>query len=289
MKHNERKNYSYNSGLSLLQELFDNGHYVFTTEEARNKAQTLNISDKYFLQLLHLLAQTGWITRLRRGLYTLKEGFPANIQLHPFVIAVNLIKPSTISHWSAMNHHGLSEQIPITITAMTTKKVVTPEMRKDSILNNNQKHTWNISGIKYEYITVKPAFYFGIEEVWVNQNFKVPVTDKERTMLEAFASPSFFGGMGETINILEENISELNLERLISYALLYGKSSVSRRLGWALEHIGIAGEKIKTLADVSACGYSILDPGRPWKGPCNSYWKIQENLSERIKYETTSK
>ena len=206
MKQRMKRTYSDNAGFSLLQELFNMGHYVFNTQEVRDKAKLLEISDKYVSQLLHLLTQGGMIVRLRRDLYALKEGFPSNIQLHPFVIAVNLVSPSVISHWSAMNFHGLTEQIPVRVTAMTTKKVVTPEMRNGK--DNSQKHAWNISGVKYEYITLRPAFYFGIEEIWINQYFKIPITDKERTMLEAFASPSFFGGMGEAIGILEENINE---------------------------------------------------------------------------------
>lgn len=281
MKQRMKRTYSDNAGFSLLQELFNMGHYVFNTQEVRDEAKLLEISDKYVSQLLHLLTQGGMIVRLRRDLYALKEGFPSNIQLHPFVIAVNLVSPSVISHWSAMNFHGLTEQIPVRVTAMTTKKVVTPDMRKGK--ENSQKHAWNISGVKYEYITVKPAFYFGIEEIWINQYFKIPITDKERTMLEAFASPSFFGGMGEAIGILEENINELDLERLISYSIHYGKASVSRRLGWSLEQIGIGRDKLKPLANISSSGYSILDPGRPWEGPCNSYWKIQENLFGRTK------
>ena len=82
---------------------------------------------------------------------------------------------------------------------------------------------------------VKSEFFFGIEEVWVDQDFKVPVTDKERTMLGGFASPRMFGGMGEVLGILEQHVGEFDIEKLVAYALRYGKSSVIKRVGWALE------------------------------------------------------
>jgi len=98
--------------------------------------------------------------------------------------------------------------------------------------------TWEIEGVRYEYVIVKPEFFFGVEEVWVDQNFKVPVTDRERTMLEGFASARMFGGLGEVLGILEEHLCEFDIDKLVGYALHYGKSSVIKRLGWALEQAG---------------------------------------------------
>ena len=254
----------------------------FTTKEAKNESLKLNISKNYITYLLHLLEKGGWIIRLKRGLYALKEGFPGNIQLHPFAIATHLIEPSAISHWSAMNYHGLTEQIPLSIIAITTKKVVLPDMRKGKKLKISQKHKWKINDIEYEYITVIKRHFFGFEEIWVNQHFKILITDKERTMLEGFISPGFFGGIGEILGILEEHIDEFNVERLISYALRYNKGSVIKRLGWALERIGISNDITLPLSKIPISGYRVLDPSQPAKGSCNKYWNIQENLPGRI-------
>ena len=87
----------------------------------------------------------------------------------------------------------------------------------------------------YRYFNTTQERYFGIEEIWINKYFKIPVTDLERTMLEGFASPSVFGGTGKILNILKENLHKFNLERLISYAIRYGTASVAKRLGWSLE------------------------------------------------------
>lgn len=259
-------NYSENSGLILLQNLFEEGHYIFTSDKACTVGQKCNISKNYLSQLLHLLEKSGWIIRLKRGLYALKEGFPGNIQLHPFAIATSVVTPSVISHWSAMNYHGLTEQIPVNITAMTTKKIITPDMRTGKRTGHKEKHFREIMDVNYEYITVRPEFFFGFEEVWINQHFKIKITNKERTVLEGFASPGFFGGIGEILGILEDHIKEFNLDSLISYALRYNKGSVIKRLGWALENTGISREETLPLYEIPVSGYRLLDPTEPAGG-----------------------
>jgi hypothetical protein len=51
-------------------------------------------------------------------------------QLLPFAVTAALVQPCAISHWSALEHHGFTTQIPMAVQASTPRKVVTPEMRK---------------------------------------------------------------------------------------------------------------------------------------------------------------
>lgn len=277
----EKKKYSDSLGLQLLREQANEGLYIFTTKEAQPAAQRLGISETHLRKLLHRLVASGWLIRLRDGLYAGPRKMSGGIDIHPFAIATRLVSPSAISHWSAMNHHGLTEQIPHAVTAFTPKRFMTPSMRTRAKQNGLSKQAWEVEGVRYEYVIVKPEFFFGFEELWVDQNFKVSVTDKERTMLEGFASPRMFGGMGEVLGILTEHLGEFDLKKLAGYALRYGKSSVIKRLGWALEQAGAPGAVIAPLAEVPVSGYRLLDPTRPRTGPCDSRWMIQKNLTGR--------
>lgn len=271
--------YADNLGLRLLRELADEGRYVFTTEEAKAVAGRLGISEGYLRQLMFRLAESGWVVRLRRGLYASMSGTPWEVQVHPFVVATRLVSPSAVSHWSAMNHHGLTEQIPQAVTALTTQKVVTPSMRGGRAAKKPEAHAWEVAGLRYEYTTVDPEHFFGIEEVWVDQFFRVPITDKERTMLEGFISPRMFGGMDEVLGILVEHIHELDLQKLVGYALRYGKASVIKRLGWSLEQGEAPDSVLAPLEEVEVSGFRVLDPTRPERGPCDTRWRIQNNLA----------
>ena len=270
--------YSNTKGLQLLQELANQGLFIFTVADARSRAGRIGISDNYLSQILSHLEKAGWIVRLRRGLYAGTGSLPGGIRIHPFAIATRLVEPSAISHWSAMSHHGFTDQIPHVVTSFTSQKVVTPTMR-ESKRKMTGKHAWQVGGIRYEYVTVIPDHFFGIEEVWVDEHFRVFITDKERTILETFISPRQFGGIGEALETLQEHLHELALKKLIGYAVRYGKASVAKRLGWALQRLDASAELLNHLQEMPIKGFRLLDPTRPQRGPYDKHWMIQNNLS----------
>src|SRR5215510_6105919 len=218
----QTEGYGETLGVKLLRELTQRGSFIFTTEEAKAAAADLAIPETYLPQLLSKLAAGGWLLRLRRGLYAGMGRLPGEVEVHPFAVATNLVSPSAISHWSALHHHGLTEQIPRQVMASTPKKVVTPSMRaarsQDQEVEERPagrrsgRHTWEINGVEYEYFTITSDRFFGIEEVWVDKYFRVPIYDKERSLIDCFAAPRLFGSLSEALGILEEHAGELDLE-----------------------------------------------------------------------------
>lgn len=277
MSESQKNIYGKTQGIRLLNALAEEGFFIFSAAEAKAVAVRLGVPKGYLDNLLPYLAESGWLVRLRRGLYARSGILPGDVHVHPFAIAAHLVSPSAVSHWSALNYHGLTEQVPLIITAFTPKKVVTPSMR-GSGKKISERHAWEIAGVRYEYVTVKREHFFGIEEVWLDEHFKVPVTDRERTLLETFISVRMFGGIGEALGVLENHIHELDLEKLTAYALRYGKSSVVKRLGWALEQAGAGEGVLAPFLESPVSGYRLLDPTRAAQGPCNKRWMLQENL-----------
>jgi len=276
-------------GIKLLREMADRGFFIFTTEDAKAVAPDLAIPETYLPQLLSKLAAGGWLLRLRRGLYAGMGRLPGAVDVHPFAVAANLVSPSAISHWSALHHYGLTEQVPRRVTASTPKKVVTPSMRATRPQNRDMekrlasgragRHTWEVNGVEYEYYTVSADRFFGVEEVWVDEHFRAPIYDKERSLLDCFATPRHFGGLSEALGILEERGGDLDLEKLAQYALRYGKVSVAKRVGWAIERAGAPRRVTAPLAKLPMDGMRLLDPTRPRGGKFDERWMVQENLS----------
>src|SRR5262244_3350431 len=93
--------YSESLGLNFLREQAGEGHFIFTTKEARAIADRLGISEGHLRKLLHQLVASGWLIRLRDGLYAGTGKLSGEIDIHPFAIATHLVTPSAISHWSA--------------------------------------------------------------------------------------------------------------------------------------------------------------------------------------------
>lgn len=265
-------------GTRLLRQLIAQGKRVFNIHDATLAADALKIPRNQLKKILSNLAKHKQALRLRRGLYLALGLLPEQTMIHPFVIATHLVQPSAISHWSALQHHGLTEQIPQIVTASTTSKVVTPSMREQSSSPRKIKHALEIDGIGYEYITVQKKHCFGIEQIWLDEHFQVPITDKERTLLDVFIYPKMFGGMGEALGILENSLPAINIQKLIDYALQYDKKYIAKRLGWALEYFGVSATELQPLLEVPIDYYCRLDPSAPPTGPCDKRWMIQNNL-----------
>lgn len=275
-------NYGASLGVRLLTELAESGHFVFTMDEARVPARRLGVSESYLRQLLSRLAESGWITRLKRGTYAASGRLPGAEDPHPFVVSNHLVSPSAVSHWSAWQHHGLTTQLPLVVTATTPKKVVTPSMRVGPPRGTNNfpsHHTWDLGGLRFEYVTVRPERFFGLADVWIDEQSRASITDLERSILDGFISPRTFGGMGEVLGAIGEQLNRLDVDKLIGYAVRINSSAVARRLGWTLEHLGVTAARLEELASFAGPGYRVLDPCRSGRGPRDTRWRTVNNLS----------
>jgi predicted transcriptional regulator of viral defense system len=114
--------------------------------------------------------------------------------------------------------------------------------------------------------------------VWVDELSRVFITDRERTVLDAFVSPGLFGSIGEVLDILKEHLSELDVKRLVSYALRYGQDATIKRLGYALEQLGADPGAIRPLRRAPIRGYRLFDPQGPDRGPAIAGWHLRDNL-----------
>ena len=270
--------YGLSAGIVLARNLAEAGLYVFTTEDAV-ELRPSDVSPAWVSSLLKSLADAGWIVRLRRGLYAGTGRLPGGVDLPPFAIATSLVKPSAIAHLSALAHHELTDQIPLSISAITPRKVVTPSMRGPKAPAG--PHLWHAAGLDFRYVVVTPErFGFGIETIWLDERFRVPITDRERTVLDLFALPRLFGGLGEGLGVLEHASGEIDVPKLVQYALRHGSIAVAKRLGWSLETTGTSSAVLAALQKLPASGYSPLDPGRVRRGRHDRRWMIVDNRAE---------
>lgn len=260
------------AGVELVRRLAASGDRIFTTAKARELGPDVGLSDGYIRQALHHLAKSGWVVRLHNGLYAISPTVPGVTPAHEFEIAMALVAPAAISHWSAMHHHGLTEQVPRKVFVLTTTKASVPTSRT--------KEEYRIGDTAYQFVKVRPERYFGTEKVWVGES-RVIITDLERTLIDGLTMPQYCGDFAEVLHAFEVSRERLNLERIMDYALKMD-AVTSKRLGWVLESLGIGRDRLELLAQALIKGYRTLDPKGPRKGPCNRYWMIQENLPGKV-------
>jgi len=217
-------------------------------------------------QFLDRLERKGCIRRIKRGRFAvipLSSGETRAPQLHEFLIAMELVSPAAIAYWSALNHHGMTEQIPRTVFVATNHHV--------------QKSVRETLGITFQIISVQPKKFFGIEKDWIDEQ-PFSITDKEKTIIDGLDLPKYVGGVGEIAKALIQSWEDLNEERLREYAAKIGNTAVGKRLGFLMESLNIADTEAFRTAVKLAPGFSALDPTLPKRGKYNRRWGLLVNV-----------
>lgn len=234
---------------------------VFTIEEIR---ENIDLTDDALRKFIYRLKKEGWIEQIERGKYMQlplgeKKGeYTAN----EFVIGSKLVDPHSIAYWSALHHHGFTEQIPNTVFLQTTSR--------------KKKQQLEVFGISYRIVRLIPDKFFGI----IKKRFEdtvVNITDKEKTIIDCLDKPKHSGGLIEVIKaITKENY---DYERVVDYAERIGNTGVIRRLGFLNDYYELDLNIPSISKDIR--NYLLLDPIMPAEGKKNSKWKLTINLTER--------
>lgn len=265
-------------GVMLIQKLAESGDRIFTTDRARELAPEVGLKQEYLWEALYHLHKNRWIISLRRGLYALSSSVPGVTPAHEFEIAMALVDPAAISHWSALHYHGLTEQVPHRVFVLTTPEASIPRTRGEKAKEAQKGYT--VAGTIYQFIQIKPERFFGVEKVWIGEA-RVAITDPERTLIDGLMMPMYCGDFPEVLHAFEVRMKALDLDRIIEYALKID-TATAKRLGWVLDHHGINYERLTRLATLPIKGYRTLDASGPRKGPYNKRWMIQENLPGKV-------
>lgn len=93
-----------------------------------------------------------------------------------YVIGNYLAPEGAIAYWSALNLHGMTEQISNTVF------VQSPKLKKDK----------TVFGVRYQFVKVKSAKITGFETAgYGNHSYKI--TDREKTIIDCFDLPEYGG------------------------------------------------------------------------------------------------
>jgi len=229
---------------------------VFTIDEAQ---AVLNVERESLRVILSRMEDEGLVKRLERGKYLVVplSARRGEYTLNEFVIGSELVKPYSISYWSALNYHGFTEQIPSTVFVQTTSR--------------KKKRDLLIFGVRYLIIKISESKFFGFENIWI-EGEQIIITNREKTITDCLERPEYCGGIIEVAKAL--NNEELDYDMLSSYALKMSNSGVVRRLGYLCEQLSIPID----LPTIKTQNYLYLDPTMPKKGDPNSKWRLKVNL-----------
>ena len=244
--------------IEVLKILAKNGR-TFTVKDA---SEILSVEEDTLKKLLYRMEARGWIERIEKGKYIIipLEAEKGRYTLNEFVIASLLVSPYAIAYWSALHHHGLTEQIPSTVFIQTTGR--------------KKRQRIEVFGVNYRIVKVKKEKFFGTEKAWIDES-EVIITDAEKTVVDCLDKPQYCGGIIEVCKALKKGT--FDAEKLSDYALRIGNTGVIRRLGYLSEIFGIEG----TLPKPDTRNYLLLDPSMPKKGKRSAKWRLIINVEER--------
>jgi len=269
--------YSNSQGIQLLESAVNAFGPIFTLDQISSLPDNQRLTAQQIRKLVSKLAQSGWIEILKRGTYAVKSPLYSG-DIPPFAIANALVHPMAISHWSALAHHGFSTQNPAMIQASTPIKVVTPEMRQGKAYRPRGRACWRAFNLEFEFIYVKEDRFWGFQKQWVNAWAQVEITDRERTVLDLIVRPELFGGIRAASEMMEGTLAQIDLSRLVAYALRYDVGAVIKRLGWLLERMGVEANLLLPLQNYPVTGTILLDSTQPRSEKIDPFWQISENI-----------
>jgi predicted transcriptional regulator of viral defense system len=225
--------------------------------EIQSLKNTLDLDNRTINEIVENLVVRGFLSRIERGKYCRANFRDEN------VIGTFLAKNSAVAYWSALNLHGLTEQFPNKIFIQTT------QLKKEVAF----------AGTTYQFIKIQPNKSTGVVFNGYG-NYKYPITDIEKTIVDCFDLPQYSGGFAELIRAFYN--TKLNTKKLIDYCNAVDNIAVIKRLGFLAElfekknlngFVKFARSKVNR-------SYNLFDTFGKNTGEPNNDWYLRINLSK---------
>lgn len=224
--------------------------------EVQNIKRELALDNRTINEIVENMVYNGFLLRIERGKYC-----RANFR-NENVVGTFIAKSSAIGYWTALNLHGLTEQFPNKIFVQTT------QLKKEV----------EFAGVTYRFVKVKANKSVGIIHNGYG-NYRFPLTDIEKTIVDCFDLPQYSGGFAELIRAFYN--AKSNPEKLIAYCNAVNNIAVIKRLGFLAElfekkHLA---KFVKFARSKVNRTYDLFDTFGEKTGETNVNWYLRMNLA----------
>ncbi len=164
---------------------------------------------------IYRFSQKGYIKSIKRNLYAAISLESRQTIVNKFQIGCSLTKSAYVSHYSAFEYFGLTNQV----------------FNEVYVSSKERFNNFEFEGILYKFVHSK--FNDGVLEP---QNYSgVRVTDIERTVLDGIKDFEKIGGLEELLRCLGM-ITYLDSEKLEKYLDIYNIQMLYQKTGYILEY-----------------------------------------------------
>jgi len=234
-------------------------------------APILNISGSQERDLFRRLSDSGWILRLKRGVYLVPSRIPAGGKYSPGVALIlqKLMKEVKgkyqICGPTAFNFYGLDDQIP----------------NLTYLYNNRISGKRSIGSLAFQFIKVADERLGAINTVRTRDDIEMFYSSKARTLMDAVYNWSRFNSLPRGYDWIKEEIKNEPrlLSDLIRTTAQYGNMATTRRIGYLLDTLVRNPKIMNRLQRQLSTTSSLIPwiPGRSAKGPIKHKWGVIVN------------
>ena len=190
------KDFYLSQALFRTQEILDN----FTNERS-------------MLVKLKALMENGRIKKIKNGLYSTVNSLTGDIFARRFEIASALFENACVAYHSALEFHGLENQMFSEVQVFTEKRY----------------NPFMYNGLEFKFFSYTAKG--GI--ICLEQNAKIVVADLERIVVDCIDRINIAGGLEELVTALN-GITHLDEQALLSYLKDYNKKFFYKKAGFLL-------------------------------------------------------
>lgn len=256
----------------LLSRLASEGHQIISIDDIET---TLEVPSNTAREIASRLTEKGWLDRLLPGRYLiipLAAGEEAIYTTHEYLIATHVAEPMYIGYYSALSHHGLTEQVPRTVYVVTPTRAQSRE----------------IHGVPYRVTTITERKFFGFEPTSI-EGTTVHVSDLEKTLVDCADHPEFCGGIRELATAMvaadEQGCSWRTVGEYLDHL---DNGAATKRIVYLADQLEINLPTREVLVESFTSGYSLLDSTHPEKGPTDSTYCLRINVEPTMLKPTES-
>ena len=176
-------------------------------------AVKLTGSEQSAVTILRQYARKGYVAKIRRGLYAAINLYDHEPAANRFEIASAISESAVVSHHSAFEYYGYTNQVAYTV----------------NVTSDTRFNTFSFSG--YRYSRRAPSLSTGVNKVGDH----ISVTDIERTVLDGIDDFESDMGFEELIQCIRA-VPVLSETKMIQYLSEYGKCFLYQKTGFIFEH-----------------------------------------------------
>lgn len=203
------------------------------------------------------LIKNGWLIRIKRGFYAISDlsnrGF---LSLSPYLVANILIENSYVSFESALAYHGFFDQF--------TDKIVSVSLKS--------RKTTPLYGMEYSFIKTKTDYYFGWEEVMIdNKIARIATAEKALVDLVNFHKSKY--AIDLVIEKLINYKQELDFARINEYAQKFSITTI-KIFGFMFDLLGIDSSLLFNIVNGKRGTHRMLAGAKKFNAKWRLYYDV---------------